>query len=47
MKLRDEYWVLTRDTQTGKVVGMTRLPLPEVEFYEAEAGIRSAKECRP
>lgn len=44
MKLRDEYWVLTRDTTTGKVVGMTRLPLPEVEFYEAGSCIRPPKE---
>ena len=34
MKLRDEYFVLTRDAETGKVVKMTRLPVPQIEFYD-------------
>jgi len=37
MNLRDEYWVLTRDTETGQVAKMTRLPVPSLEFYDSTA----------
>jgi len=37
MNLRDEYWVLTRDTENGRVAKMTRLPVPSLEFYDSTA----------
>jgi len=35
MNLRDEYWILTRNTETGRVAKMTRLPVPSLEFYDS------------
>jgi hypothetical protein len=34
MRLRDEYFVLTRDLETGKISKWTRLPVPQLEFYD-------------
>jgi hypothetical protein len=31
MKLRDEYWVLTRNLETGTVARMTRIHVPELD----------------
>ena len=44
MKLVDEYWVLTRDAETGRVTKMTRLPVGAVEFFDPALGIRPMKE---
>jgi hypothetical protein len=40
MRLRDEYWVRTVDIDTGRVVKMTRLPVPQLEFYDEKVFIR-------
>jgi len=37
MHLKDEYFVLTRNVDTGKVVKMTRLPVPSLEGYDSTA----------
>jgi len=34
MKLRDEYWILTRDVETGRVAKMTKLPVEGAEFLD-------------
>jgi hypothetical protein len=44
MKLKAEYWILSRDMETGKVAKMTQLPVPALEFYDAELMPRE-REC--
>ena len=45
MKLRDEYWLLVRDLETGKVARMVPVAPPMLEAY-AEAVEPRQVDCR-